>query len=156
MPRQKYHRNRVYQIVGEPGPGSIAVGYVRYSSELPYPIVIAPQRRRIQEFAEKKGWEIICLYEEYKEIEQRPTFAQLLGDAGVQFRVVICSTSGQSARNIAVAYDSSAHLRRLGYWRATTDGSWHIDRSERESRQAYCRLKVPRPSQQRISRKGVH
>src|SRR5713226_2555447 len=156
MLRQEFHRDHAYQTVGEPSTRSIAVGYARYSSELPYPIVIAPQRRRIQEFAEKKGWEIICLYEEYKEIEQRPTFAQLLGDAGVQFRVVICSTSGQSARNIAVAYDSLAHLRRLGYWRATTDGSWDIDRSERESRQAYCCLKVPRPSKQRVSRKGVH
>ena len=33
VPRQKYHRDRAYQLIGEPGPGSIAVGYVRYSSE---------------------------------------------------------------------------------------------------------------------------
>jgi hypothetical protein len=33
MPGHKYHRDRVYQLMGEPGPGSIAVGYVHYSSE---------------------------------------------------------------------------------------------------------------------------
>ena len=34
MLRHKYHRDRVYHLMGEPGPGSIAVGYVRYSSEM--------------------------------------------------------------------------------------------------------------------------
>jgi len=34
MPRQKLHRDRVYQFVGEPGLGSIVAGYVHYSSEL--------------------------------------------------------------------------------------------------------------------------
>jgi len=30
MPRQKSHRARMYQLVGEPGPGSIVVAYVCY------------------------------------------------------------------------------------------------------------------------------
>gem|GEM_PF-3350031 len=33
MPRHKYHRDRVYQLIGGPRPGSIAVGHVLYSSE---------------------------------------------------------------------------------------------------------------------------
>lgn len=80
MPRQKKHPNRVYQMIGEPGPGAIAVGYVRYSMELQDQASIATQKRRILEFAEKKGWKIVRWYEEpeqsakYEEIEQRPNF----------------------------------------------------------------------------------
>jgi hypothetical protein len=33
MPRQQFSPDRVYQFVGEPGSGSMAVGYVRYYSE---------------------------------------------------------------------------------------------------------------------------
>ena len=162
MPRQKYHRDRVYQIVGEPGQRSIAVGYVRYNSELQDPTTIATQKQCIQEFADKKGWKIVRWYEEpeqsakCEEIEQRPIFAQLLCDAGVQFRVVICSTSGQWTRNIAVAYESFAHLRRLDVWWATSDGFWDINRVEREGREVFCCLKDPRPSKRRLSRKGVN
>ena len=161
MPRQKYHRDRVYQIVGEPGPGSIAVGYVRYSSELQDPTTIATQKRRIQEFADKKGWKIVRWFEEpeqsakYEEIEQRPVFAQLLSDAGVQFRVVICSANRQWARDVAVTYDPLAQLYRLGVRWTTADGSWNIDRAERESRQGFCSLEVTRPLSQQVFRKGV-
>lgn len=56
MSRQKRHLNRIYQMVGEPGRGAIAVGYVRYSMELQDPTTIATQKRHISEFAEKKGW----------------------------------------------------------------------------------------------------
>src|SRR6266567_2265806 len=97
MPRQKYHRDRVYQVVGEPGPGVIVVGYIRYSSELQDPTTIATQKRRILEFADKKGWKIARWYEEpeqsakYEEIEERPVFARLLNNAEArQFQVVLC------------------------------------------------------------------
>src|SRR5947209_6465192 len=106
MPRQKFHRERVYQVVGEPGPGSITVGYVRYSSELQDPTTIATQKRRITEFAEKKGWKLVRWYEEpeqsakYEEIELRPVFAQMLDDAAKrQFQVVFCYVNSRWARN---------------------------------------------------------
>ena len=51
MPRKKTHANRVYQFLGEPGPGTLVAGYVRYSSELQDPVSILTQKRRIEEFA---------------------------------------------------------------------------------------------------------
>ena len=93
MARQKRHLSRVYRMIGEPGPGAIAVGYIRYSMELQDPATIATQKRRITEFAEKKGWKLAGWYEEpeqsakYEEIERRPVFAQLLNDAGTRFQV---------------------------------------------------------------------
>jgi len=48
--------------MGEPGPGSIAVGYVRYSSEMQDPASIVTQKRVISEFADKKGWRIVRWY----------------------------------------------------------------------------------------------
>ena len=143
MPRQKYHRDRVYQIVGEPGPGSIAVGYVRYSSELQDPASIATQKRRIQEFAEKKGWKILTdrWYEEpeqsakYEDIEQRPVFARMLDDASKrQFQVVVCYVNNRWARNPIPAYTSLSLslLRRLRIWWATADGMWDIDKVQQD------------------------
>src|SRR6266487_3811835 len=98
MPRHKYHRSRVYQSMGEPGPGSIAVGYVRYSSEMQDPATIVTQKRVIAEFAEKKGWKIVRWYEEpeqsakYDDVEERPIFAQLLRDGSEPFssRIMLC------------------------------------------------------------------
>ena len=49
MARHRYHRDRVYQMMGEPGPGNIAVGYVRYSSEMQDPATIVTQKRVIKE-----------------------------------------------------------------------------------------------------------
>lgn len=139
MPRQKSHRDRVYQVVGEPGPGSIAVGYVRYSSELQDPTSIATQKRRIQEFAERKGWKVIQWYEEpeqsakYEDIEQRPVFAQLLSDAGKhQFQIVLCYVNNRWARNPIPAYTSLSRLRRLRVWWATSDGLWDIDKVQQD------------------------
>src|SRR5712692_9985170 len=138
MPRQKYHRNRVYQMVGEPGPGSIAVGYVRYSSELQDPTTIATQRRRILEFAEKKGWKIVRWYEEpeqsakYEEIEQRPVFAQLLSESGKQFQIVICYMNNRWSRNVVVAFTSLTRLRQARVWWATADGLWDIDKVQQD------------------------
>jgi hypothetical protein len=88
MPRHKYHAHRVYQVIGEPEPGALVAGYARYSSELQDPVSIVTQKRRIQEYCDRKGWTIIRWYEEpersakYEDIEQRPIFAQLLADAG--------------------------------------------------------------------------
>src|SRR5690348_6765377 len=110
MPRHKFHHDRVYQVVGEPGPGAIAVGYVRYSSELQDPTTIATQKRCIVEFAEKKGWKVVRWYSEpeqsakYEEIERRPVFAQLLNDAGKQFQVVLCYMNNRWSRNVIMAH----------------------------------------------------
>lgn len=138
MPRQKFHRDRVYQVVGEPGPGSIAIGYVRYSSELQDPATIATQKRRIQEYTDKKGWKIVHWYEEpeqsakYEEIEKRPIFAQLLNEAGVRFQIVLCYMNNRWSRNVAVAYTSLTRLRRLRVWWATSDGLWDIDKVQQD------------------------
>jgi hypothetical protein len=56
MPKKKSHRERMYQLVGEPGPGAVAAGYVRYSSDMQSDASIITQKRVIQEFAAKKGW----------------------------------------------------------------------------------------------------
>ncbi|GAC1394497.1 MAG: hypothetical protein NVS2B12_10910 [Ktedonobacteraceae bacterium] len=138
MPRQKYHRDRVYQVVGEPGLGAVAVGYVRYSSELQDPTTIATQKRCILEFAEKKGWKILRWYEEpeqsakYEEIEDRPIFAQLLKDAGKQFQIVLCSMNSRWSRNVVVAYTSLTQLRKQRLWWATADGLWDIDKVQQD------------------------
>ncbi len=138
MPRQKQHRDRVYQTVGEPGPGSVVVGYVRYSSELQDPTSIVTQKRRITEFAEKKGWKIVKWYEEpeqsakYEDVEQRPIFAELLNDAGIRFQVVLCYMNSRWSRNVPVAFTSLTRLRRLRVWWATSDGLWDIDKVQQD------------------------
>jgi len=112
MPKQKRHANRVYQVIGEPGPGATVAGYVRYSSELQDVATIVTQKRKIQEYADKKGWTIARWYEEpeqsakYEEIERRAIFAQLLEDAGRQFAVVLCYMNNRWSRNVPVAYTS--------------------------------------------------
>ncbi len=64
MPRQKYHRDRVYQEIGEPGPGAIGVGYVRFSMDLQSESSITTQKRLIKEFFDKKGWKLAGWREE--------------------------------------------------------------------------------------------
>lgn len=138
MPRQKFHRDRIYQVVGEPSLGAIAVGYVRYSMELQDAASIVTQKRLITEFAEKKGWKLVRWYEEpehsakYEEIDQRPVFAQLLNDAGTQFQVVLCYMNNRWSRNVPVAYNSLSCLRRLRVWWATSDGLWDIDKVQQD------------------------
>jgi DNA invertase Pin-like site-specific DNA recombinase len=88
MPRQKRRLHRVYQVIGEPDPGARVAGYVRYSSELQDPTSIQTQKRRIQEYCDRKGWVVVRWFEEpersakYEVIEQRPIFAQLLAAVG--------------------------------------------------------------------------
>src|SRR5712692_7529127 len=138
MPRQKYHRNRVYRLIGEPGPGAIAMGYVRYSMELQDPATIATQKRRIAEFAEKKGWKLLGWYVEpeqsakYEEIEQRPVFAQLLNEAGTRFQIVLCYMNNRWSRNVPVAYNALTRLRQQRVWWATSDGLWDIDKVQQD------------------------
>jgi DNA invertase Pin-like site-specific DNA recombinase len=138
MPRQKHHRNRLYQVVGEPGPGAIAVGYVRYSSELQDPTTIATQKRHILEYAKKKGWKIVRWYEEpeqsakYEDIEERPVFAQALAQAGKQFQVILRYMNNRWSRNVVVAYSSLTRLRKSRVWWATADGLWDIDKVQQD------------------------
>jgi len=138
MPRQKFHRDRVYQEIGEPGPGSVAVGYVRYSSELQNEASIVTQKRLIQEFIDKKGWKLARWYEEPEQsaksdsIEERPVFAQMLGDAGVRYKVAVCAFSNRWARSMEAGYASLSRLRRARVWWATADERWDIDRVQQD------------------------
>lgn len=134
MGRQKLHRDRVYQLLGQPGPGTRVAGYARYSSELQDPATIITQKRRIQEYCDRLGWVIVRWYEEpqrsakYEDIEERPIFAQLLADAGGEFQAVVCYMNNRWARNVLVAYTSLSQLRRKRVWWATADGLWDIDK----------------------------
>ena len=139
MPRHKYHRSRVYQSMGEPGPGSIAVGYVRYSSEMQDPATIVTQKRVIAEFAEKKGWKIVRWYEEpeqsakYDDVEERPIFAQLLRDGEANhFQVVLCYANNRWSRNTTLALVSLSRLRRANVWWATADGLWDLGKMQQD------------------------
>lgn len=82
MPRQKYHRDRVYQEIGEPGPGAIGVGYVRFSMDLQSESSITTQKRLVKELFDKKGWKLAGWREEPERsannylddlIEERPS-----------------------------------------------------------------------------------
>jgi DNA invertase Pin-like site-specific DNA recombinase len=138
MPRKKSHPNRIYRVIGEPGPGAHGVGYVRYSSDMQDPATLVTQRRKIEEFFARKGWILDGFFEEpeqsakYEEIERRPVFARMLAEAGASFQVVVCYMNDRWARNKVVAYLSLARLRRAGVWWATTDGKWDIDRIEED------------------------
>lgn len=140
MARQKKHNNRVYQLVGEPAPGSIIVGYVRYSSDMQDAYTLATQKRVITEFAEKRGWVIARWYEEpahsakYEDVEKRPVFAQLLNDADAKkFQGVLCYSNNRWARNVTLSTSSIARLRRAKIWWATADGQFDIDRIQEDA-----------------------
>lgn len=140
MPRRKYHHDRVYQLVGEPGPGALVVGYVRYSSDMQDPASIVTQKRVISEFAQKKKWKILRWYEEpahsakHEEVEKRPVFAQLLLDADAKlFQAVVCYSNNRWARNVALSSSSIARLRRAKIWWATADGQFDIDRIQEDA-----------------------
>ena len=139
MARHKFHRDRVYQMMGEPGPGNIAVGYVRYSSEMQDPATIVTQKRVISEFAEKKGWKIVRWYEEpeqsakYEDVDERPVFAQLLTDAEAKrFQIVLCYANNRWSRNTGLTFISLSRLRHARVWWATADGLWDIDRIQQD------------------------
>ena len=160
MPHQKRHLDRVNQVIDEPGPGSIVVGYVRSSSELHDSMNITTQKQRITEFATRKQWKIVRWYEEseqsagYEDVERRPVFAQLLSDAGAQFQIVMCARSGLWTHDVALAYRSLAHLRRLQVWWATADGLWDTNKVEQDGLQVICHIEARRPTR-RVARKEV-
>src|SRR5262245_16886589 len=112
MPRKKQHKCRVYLLVGEPGAGASAVGYVRYSSDMQQAASIATQKRSIQRLADQKGWIIVAWYEEHEqsakheEEQYRPQFAALLRAAGVAFQVVVCYDTSRWSRNVEVGHRS--------------------------------------------------
>src|SRR5712691_4532126 len=142
MPRQKYHRDRVYQQIGEPGPGAIGVGYLRYSSDLQSETSFVTQKRLISELFDEKGWKLGDWYEEPEKsannylddlIEERPVFAQLLKDAEAhRFQVVVCAYSNRWARSTEVGYASLTRLRRARVWWCTADGLWDIDKVQQD------------------------
>jgi DNA invertase Pin-like site-specific DNA recombinase len=142
MPRQKYHRDRVYQEIGEPGPGALGIGYVRYSSELQSETSITTQKRLIKEFFDKKQWKLVGWREEPERsannyiddlITERPVFAQLLNDAEAKrFQVVVCAFSNRWARSMEVGYASLTRLRRARVWWCTSDGLWDIDKVQQD------------------------
>jgi len=134
MPRKKSHPNRIYRLIGEPGPGAHGVGYVRYSSDMQDPATLVTQKRRVAEFFARKGWILDGYREEpeqsakYEEISQRPVFARMLDEAGTNFQVIVCYMNDRWARNVNVAFNSLALLRRKGVWWATSDGQFDLDR----------------------------
>jgi hypothetical protein len=160
MPHQKRHLDRIYQVIDEPGSGSIVVGYVRSSSELHDSMNITPQKQRITEFATRKQWKIVRWYEEseqsagYADVERRPVFAQLFSDAGAQFQIVLCAQSGLWSHDVAPAYRSLAHLRLLQFWWATADELWDTNKVAQAGMQVLYLLKAHRPTR-RVSRKEV-
>lgn len=139
MPRHKHHRNRLYQLISEPGPGSTVVGYVRYSSEMQDPATIITQKRVITEFVAKKGWKIARWYEEpeqsakYDDVEKRPIFAQLLKHAEAnQFQAVVCYANNRWSRNTTLALVSLSRLRQANVWWATADGLWDLAKVQQD------------------------
>jgi len=135
MPRKKTHKARMYQLVGEPGPGARFVGYARYSSDMQDGGTIATQNSRALAMGvDQKQWVHNGWYIEpaqsakYEEIEKRPVFAQLLADAGVKFDAVLCFMSNRWSRNVAVTHLSLSQLRRKGVWWATTNEPFDIDK----------------------------
>jgi len=147
MSRKKYYYTPPLQVLIEPGPGSLAVGYACASSAQDGSIGLDLQRRRIAEFVESKGWELVRWYEEPEgkgDAEQYHAFAQLLGDAGGEFQAVVCLASRHWSRNISLAYKSLVHLRRLGIWWATADGRWDINTVWQEGIDVVCVLECAR------------
>jgi len=135
MPRKKTHKARMYQLVGEPGPGARFVGYARYSSDMQDGGTIATQNSRALAMGvDQKQWAHAGWYIEpahsakFEEIEKRPVFAQLLADAGVKFDAVLCFMSNRWSRNVAVTHLSLSQLRRKGVWWATTNEPFDIDK----------------------------
>lgn len=138
MPRQKHHRERIYQVINEPGPGARVAGYARYSSDMQDHATIGTQERKMREFFERKGWVFTRWYEEpehsakYEDIEQRPVFAQMLAEAGHEFEIIMCYTNDRWARNVGVAYVSLGQLKRKRIWWATSDGRWDSDKIQQD------------------------
>ena len=87
MGRKKQHRDRMYRLVGEPGPGARVVGYVRYSSDQKSAATIETQKRKIERYAQEQVWILVGWYEEpahsakYEAIERRPVRPRTLQES---------------------------------------------------------------------------
>ncbi len=133
--------------MSEPGPGSLAAGYVCARLDLENSTNLSDQKRLIAEFAEKKGWNLAEWYEEpeqsavYDVPQQRPVFARLLNDASTRFQVVLCSASMYWSWFVGSAYASLDLLRQLEVWWATADGRWDINIVWQEGFDMVCVLK---------------
>jgi hypothetical protein len=147
MCSQKHYYSPPLQVLIEPGPGSLAVGYVCTSSMQDDSIDLNLQRRRIAEFAESKGWELFKWYEEpevYRDTEQYHVFAHLLDDAGSQFQIVLYSASKNRSRKMCCVYGSLDHIRWLGVWWVTAERRWGINIIWHESFNLVCVQKCAR------------
>jgi hypothetical protein len=91
----------------------------------------------------------------YEDVEQRPVLSQLLSDAGAKFQVVMCARSGFWSHDVALAYRSLAHLRRLQVWWATADELWETNKVERDGLQVICHIESRRPTR-RVARIILH
>ena len=131
-------RNRIYQPLGEPPPGTIFAVYGRYSSIMQNEVTLATQDRLSLVFGEQKGWLIHHYYHEpaesakYDEIERRPVFARMLEDAGTLFQGIIVYDNSRWTRNEIVGPESLRRLRAKGVWWATADGKFTIDSIQEE------------------------
>lgn len=138
MPRQKYHRDRMYQPIGEPGPGTVFACYARYSTDMQRNATMITQHRRSQVKADDKGWILRYFYDEpetsakYEEIGKRPVFAQLLADAGVKFQGILCYDSERWARNTLAGMTSLSILRKKRVWWTTIVGNWDLDKIQED------------------------
>lgn len=127
MPRNKHHKSRIYQQIGEPGPGTRVAGYVRYSSDMQQAASITTQKRALQALADRKGWVIVTWFEEpeqsakYEEERFRPQFAALLKAAGREFDAVLCYDTSRWSRNVEVGKRSIRTLRARGVWWQLTE-----------------------------------
>src|SRR5262249_53488275 len=157
MPRKKTHKSRLYQPIGEPGPGARFVGYARYSSDMQRPLSIIYQERELLPSGEGRGWIHVGWYEEperravYEEIEERPVFAQLLADAGDKFDAVLVFDTSRWSRNVAVTHKSLSILRQRGVWWETVDELWNIDNIQQRGRSLYFWLTAQTDSDDSIS-----
>lgn len=158
MHGQRLDYNRAFQLMHEPGPGSLAVGYVFARLDLEHSTYLANQKRLIAEFAEKKGWNLAQWYEEpeqstiYENPEQRPVFAQLLNDASRRLQVVLCAASMYWSWHVWSAYTSLDRLRQLGIWWATADERWDINTVWQKGIDVVCIPRYPCRTKRRRAR----
>lgn len=128
-------RERLYQMLTEPPPGTPFAGYARYSSDMQDGATLITQHRRIQSFADAHGWPIVQWWDEpatsakYDDTEKRPQFAAMLAAAGGAFVGILCFDNSRWSRNNAVTFTTLEDLRHRKIWWATSDGLWNSNRT---------------------------
>jgi DNA invertase Pin-like site-specific DNA recombinase len=128
VPRQKRHRDRMYQLVNPPPPGAVLAGYARYSSDMQEDATLITQHRKGTECAERHTWSIGRWYDEpatsakYDDISKRPIFAEMLRDVCEgKYAGVIVYDLPRWSRNVEVAMHALSLLRKAGAWWQTQD-----------------------------------